>query len=257
MRTKISILSILTLTLVGAGGFYLAEHLKLERVDNEVRAWQTRLGDYVTFDYAAISTRLWSDTVSLEDVYITYPILMSMDKLTLISKAGDSVLEKFTLEIEGINFTLPSASDSFPWYGNMQIDYEYDPVQKQMDLQFSPNFPALLKGDVRTTLQGITPDIDLVFNYPNVLLAALRFELQNLGFLQTMGWGNTNDPQLMNWMTQLTQKNQRQAFEEFWTKGAALDINFSPEYPVPLYRLLENEKLFWQHPAVSMQAKLS
>ncbi len=253
MKTKLSVLGLLSVALLSAGGYYLAEYIKLEQVDNQVKAWKTRLGDYITFEYDVISARLWSNSISLERVLITYPTLMSIEKLTFAPVEIDGELEQLYIDAKGLSFTVPAATDSLAWYGNLQIDYQYDSAKKQIDLTLLSDFPQLLNGEIKTTLQEITPNIDLVFSYPNVLLSSLSVQFQNYGLLQTMGYGNSNDAELIEWMNQFAQKNQRQAFADFWLKNMPLNIQFSPEYPVPLYRLLENDRLFWQHPAVIMQ----
>ena len=250
MRTKFIILILLFLSLAAAGGYYWAEHRKLEEVDAQVRAWQARMAEYVTFDYAAISTRLGPNTLTLEQVYVTYPVLMSIDKLSISPLPEKETIEELQITAEGVNFTVPFITGDTPWYGNIVIDYDYDPTLKQMDLLFTTDFPHFLQGKIQSTLLEIIPDVDIVFTYPDILLGTLNFQLQNLGFLQKSGLGQVSDEALLAIMDDLASNEQRQAVADFWTSQTPLQVNFYPEHPVPIYRLIENERLFWQHPAV-------
>lgn len=254
MRTKFKFISLFLLisVLAGAGAFYWAEYRKLEQVDTYVRAWQARMADYLTFDYAAISTRLGPNTVTLEEVYVTYPVLMSVDKLSISPLPEDKTIEKMHITAEGLNFTLPFLTGDSPWYGNVDLDYVYEPARQQLDLLIAADFPRFFQGRVQTTLLEIVPNVDIVFTYPHILLATLNVQLRNQGMLQQAGLGQMSDEALLNFLTELASNTQRQAMADFWTSQAPLTINFYPEHPVPIFRLLENERLFWQHPAVVM-----
>jgi hypothetical protein len=250
MRTKFIILFLLFAVLAGAGAYYWAEYRKLEEVDAHVRAWQSRMAEYITFDYASISTRLGPNTLTLEQVYITYPVLMSIDKLSISPLPENEIIEKLNISAEGVSFTVPALTQDAPWYGNVNVDYKYDPALKQMDLRLATDFPHLIQGKLQTTLLEFIPNVDIVFTYPEVLLGTINFQLNNLGLLQTAGLGQVSDAQLLAILDELVSNEQRQAVADFWTSRAPLSVNFYPEHPVPIYRLIENERLFWQHPAV-------
>lgn len=234
------------LGVLAAGGYYWLAAAKQMAVEAAVRLWQEDAIDYLSFDYKAVNTHLWDDTITLEQVQVTFPVLMSVDEVKVSSKVANNITAALHLTAIGANFTVPGLTADEPWRGDVDIDYVYAPDLKQIDLSFAPRFPGLLVGSVETTFVDINPTVDIIFNYTDILLLKLQLELQNEGLIKNadvLAWANTlNNPQ------------QRDAFVNFLQNEQMLYINFLPEYPISVHHVLENPKIFWQHPATEVDS---
>jgi hypothetical protein len=256
MRHK-TILLILIFAALGLVSYYILEYRSLDEVNAKIRSWQASAANYIAFDYSGVSHRLGRNTITLNQVHVTYPILMSIDKLVLHPQEKDGVLVGLQMSGEGVNFTWPGVSGATPWQGDVQVDYQYQLEARQVQLRVMLDFPQQLRGNGTINLSKITPNVDLVFNYPEILLDSMQFKLQNQGIIQAHAAlpsaSISSDQLLMNWMNTLATSQQRQAFAEFWANNALLMVDFQPDKPVPVHRITRNERLLWQHPAIQMQ----
>ena len=246
MSSKHLFIAFIIIALLGAGGYFWAAEKKQAAVEKAVRTWQEGSIEYLSFDYKAVNSRLWDNTITLEHVQVTYPVLMSINEVQVNPTLENNILEDLYINAHGVNFTVPSMTENQPWQGDLIVDYVYDPDLKEVDLYFAPDFPGLLVGELETSFVNITPSVDIIFNYTDILLQELHLELQNEGLIKSesvIAWANT-----------LNNTQQRDAFNNFVQNQQTLNIKFVPEYPVAIHRLLESPMIFWQHPAVEVNS---
>lgn len=225
-----------------AGGYYWLMQKKQARVEVEMRAWQENAADYLTFEYENVSASWWSDAIYLHQVQVTYPVLMSADQIKVSATPKDDLLQKLHLAVENVNFTLPTVTNEQSWEGDFEFDYQYDADLKQVELHLAPDFPQQFSSDVRLLLLNVTPNINIIFDYADVMLVNLELEIKNDGFFTDYA----------AWQKLFVTDMQRDAVNHFINDQSTLKIYFAPEYPLPFYRIMDNPKLFWQHPAVEV-----
>lgn len=243
---------ILIIAILGCMAYYWLEYQKLARVEKTVQAWQTSHANSLVFTYHTISARLLSEDIVLENVKVTYPVLLTIDKLNLnlAKKAGNLLSLEF--HGEGLNFTWPSLTGNQVWEGNLDINYQYQAEERMVTMAYLVDFPQLILAKGELVFNEITPSVDLLFNYPEVLLSQMQLYLHNRGLIESLLPELGGDEVLLQWMNALANQNQSVALAQFWSKHMPLIVTFQPEQPVPVYRLLHNQRLLWQHPNIVM-----